>query len=129
MTVVLKGAQLQQSQVRRFTAGEALVDGDLCYLKSDGKMWKASNAAASTTEGKLGIAAGTIAADAEGDFLVEGDNTGSSLTVGGRVYVGTAGAVTQTAPSSSGEQVRIIGYALTASLWEFSPSKEITVVP
>jgi hypothetical protein len=66
-------------------------------------------------------------------ILVRGvvrDETWTGLTVGGAVYLGDAGAgaVTQTAPSTSGDCVQIVGWALSDSevYFDFSrPYQEV----
>jgi hypothetical protein len=117
------------------TAGEALVFGEVCYLKSDGKWWKADADAATTMPG-MAMAAATIDADATGDFILPGafvrDDTWN-WTVGaseGLIYVDTptAGAPTQTAPPGTGDQVQIIGYAYTVDIMYFNPSPVLVEV-
>jgi len=108
------------------TAGEALVFGDLCYLKSDGKYWKADASAATTAANKLVFALATISADATGEFLVSGfikDATFGTLTIGAQVYLSeTTGTITQTAPTTTGAIIRSIGYAESADVIDFQPS-------
>ena len=113
----------------RARAGEALALFDVCYMKSDGKLWKAKADAAATMPG-LYMATEALAADAYGTFLVLGyarDNTWT-WTGGGILYVSdtTAGAMTQTAPSDPGEQVQRLGIAMTAHVVYFNP--DLTVV-
>ena len=106
-----------------FTAGESLVFGDVCYVKSDGKLWKA-DASLATTASAVAIALATISADASGSFLMMGVVRDDSWTwtVGGLLYLSaTAGAVTQTAPSTSGDQVQILGVATHADRILFKP--------
>lgn len=106
------------------TAGEGLAIGDVAYLKSDGKWWKADADAQATADGLLGMATAAISTDASGVFLLHGlyrDDTWN-WTVGGRLYVGaTPGNPTQTAPSTTGQIQRIVGYALTADVACFCP--------
>lgn len=112
------------------TAGENLVFGEVCYLKSDGKFWK-SNADASTTMPVKAMALATINADASGSFLLIGITRDDSWswTIGGLIYAScTTGALTQTAPSGSGDQVQIVGWALTATIMYFNPSYEMVEV-
>ena len=107
-----------------FTAGEAVADNDLCYLKSDGKFWKADADAAATADGMLAIATATISADATGTFLVFGRKTTSGLTAGSTYYVSTTlGAITATAPSATGDIVRIVGHALSTTVLFFNPDQ------
>ena len=104
------------------TAGEALSAGDLCYLSTDGMMWKADASAESTSITLLAIATETISANATGTFLLFGSYTTSGLTAGDIMYVSeTAGAMTNTAPSTSGSVVRIVGYALSTTVLFFNP--------
>ncbi len=50
-------------------------------------------------------------------------NDAWAWTVGGAIYVDTTpGAITQTAPSGSGDIVRVIGYAVNADTVFFQPS-------
>lgn len=112
------------------TAGEALVIGDVCYAKSDGKMWKADADAAATMP-VVAMATGTIAADATGEFLLLGyirDDTWN-WTVGGLLYAHTTpGNPTQTAPSGTGDQVQVLGVAVTADIIFFCPSLELVEI-
>ena len=107
------------------TAGENLAFGDVCYLKSDGKYWKTDADAAATMPGTL-MALGTINADASGSFLRSGyaRNDAWNWTVGGLLYAdtATAGGLTQTAPSGTGDQVQVIGVARSADIVDFRPS-------
>ena len=107
------------------TGGESLVFGDVCYIKSDGKMGKA-DADAIATAGAVFMAMGTIANNAKGLFLVNGvvrDDSAYNFTIGGMVYLSTtAGGVTQTAPSGTGDVVQVLGVALTADKFLFNPN-------
>lgn len=110
-----------------FTAGENLVFGDTCYLKSDGKYWKA-DADAIATGRATAMAIATISADASGIFLMIGvarDDTWA-WTVGGAIYLSTtAGAMTQTAPSGTDDAVQILGIATHADRIYFNPSLDV----
>lgn len=94
------------------TAGENLVFGDNCYLKSDGKWWKADASASSTMPGTM-MAVATIAANATGLFLKWGyardDSAWVSMTVGADIYTSeTAGGLTQTAPTPTSSATVIL---------------------
>lgn len=108
------------------TAGENLVWGDVVYLKSDGKFWKADFNATTTTPA-VAFCTGTISADASGEFLRRGwirDDSAYNFTFGaqaGTIYLGESGAITQTAPSGSGDQVQVLGWALEADIFYFEP--------
>jgi len=99
------------------TAGESLVNGNLCYLKSDGKMWKADASADTTCDTLLAMCLDTIAADATGTFQLFGQWTTTGLTAGSKYYVSeTGGAITATAPATTGAIRRFIGYALSTTV-------------
>ncbi len=114
------------------TAGENLVIGDLTYIKSDGKMWKAKAESTSTMECTM-VSTGTISSNASGIFFLHGvfRNDAWNWTVGGKLYVsaGTAGLITQTKPATTGNQVQIVGYALSADEIYFNPSSTYVEVP
>ncbi len=108
-----------------FTAGESLVFGDVCYYKSDGKMWKADADAASTMP-VVAMAAESIDADDPGEFLLFGfaRDDSWSFSLGDILYASTSGgAITTTAPSGSGDQIQIIGVALNSNAALFDPDK------
>jgi len=110
-------------------AGEDVTFPDLCYLKSDGKYWKADADAIATTEGELAIALETIAADATGDFLKRGylRNNSWSFSIADILYVSvTSGTITATRPNAVGDCVRRIGYAHKTNIIWFSP--DLTVI-
>jgi hypothetical protein len=113
------------------TAGENLVYGDNCYLKSDGKYWKVDADAAATMP-STAMATATISAGATGIFLDYGwaRDDSWSWTIGGLIYVDTvtAGGMTQTAPSGEGDQIQIVGRAETATVIKFAPSWVTTEV-
>lgn len=103
------------------TAGENLVSGNLCYLKNDGKYWKASNTAASTASTRLVLANATINANATGEFIVTGQYTTTGLSAGSNYFVGAAGAITTTSPTTEDYVVRPVGTALSTTVLEFNP--------
>lgn len=109
------------------TAGENLVAGDLVYLKSDGKWWKARGNAA-TTIGLLALATSSITADIAGLILRQGPVTlGSwSWSIGGTagilyVSTATAGVFQQTVPTT-GTFAQVCGYATSTTSIYFDPS-------
>lgn len=108
------------------TAGETLVFGELCYFKSDGKFWKTDSDAVATTKGLLAIAVEGISADASGLFLIRGmiRDDSWSFTAADELWVDTtAGDLTATQPSGSGDVVRLAGYAKSSTHVWFDPSK------
>jgi len=106
------------------TAGENVAFGDVCYMKSDGKLWK-GDADAEATSYCIALALETITADSAGDFLLIGiarDDTWN-WTVGAPLYLSTtAGELTETAPSGSGDIVQILAIATHADRIYFNPS-------
>ncbi len=113
------------------TAGEILAAGDVCYVHSDGKVWYADADAIATTKGMLLLALEATEADVAYDFLVRGIWTTTGLTpVGAEMYVSaTPGGVTATAPTTTGQYVRIAGYALSATELWFNPDSTYVKVP
>jgi len=105
------------------TVGENVTLWNVLYLKSDGSYWKADADAATTMPGVV-LCTGNANAGQAGPLLVRGfarDDTWT-WTVGGLIYVDTtAGSLTQTAPSATGDQVQILGYAKTADVIFFNP--------
>ena len=100
-----------------YWGGGSVTAGNLYYYDSSGN-WTAADAdAESTSTGLLGIARATGTASTVGmllrghaRFTGNGNYTGVT-TVGAPLYVSTtAGAFSQTAPSGTGDVVRIIGY-------------------
>jgi len=114
-------------KIDAYTAGENLVFGNFVYRKSDGKFWKADKGA-STTMPVMAIALATINSNGTGLFLLNGVVRDDSWgwTSGALLYVGASGAITDAAPSSTGEQLQIVGIALTATTIRFDP--EYTVI-
>jgi hypothetical protein len=102
------------------TVGESVVFGDLLYMKSDGKWWKA-DADATTTMPGARLALETKAADATCSVLMIGNARDDTWawTVGGLIYAST---LTQTAPSATGDQVQVVGIATHADKMSFNPS-------
>ena len=112
------------------TAGEDLVFADPCYLKSDGKWWKA-DANGSSTYPCVMMAAATIAANASGVFLRNGvaRNDAWNWTVGGTLYLSDSATITQTAPSTSGDIVQVLGIAgPNADTIQWQPSLDYLTV-
>ena len=112
------------------TVGEAVAVGDLLYMKSDGKWYKA-DADAATTMPAAGLAMEAKDADADCKILLFGFFRDDSWTwtVGGILYVScTPGPPTQTAPSGTGDQVQVVGIAITATILLFNPSYELVEV-
>lgn len=113
------------------TAGAALTIGQAVYVGSADSKMELSDADATTSMPIIALATGTIAENATGEFLLLGffrDDTWD-WTIGGLLYAScTAGALTQTAPSGSGDQVQVIGIAISADIIYFNPSFELVEI-
>ena len=102
-------------------AGENVVIGDDCYLKPDGKFWKA-DATDETKNGLHAMATGTIATDASGIFLRKGfiRNDLWARTVGATLYTPTTpGNPSEAYPAAGHAGVgygKIIGHAYSATI-------------
>ena len=115
-----------------FTNGNAgsVAFGDTCFVALDGQL-ELADADATTTMPGLYMALGTITAASSGEFLIKGIARDDSWnwTVGpgaaGLIYVSltgtTANTLTQTAPSTAGDQVQVVGHALSADTMMFDP--------
>lgn len=111
------------------TSGMALALYDVCILQSDGKYDKADGDAEVTTKGMCVMAAETFSGDADtGVFILPGsfirDDT-FNYTVGAPLYLSlTPGPPTETIPPDAGDFVRVMGYAHSADVIFFDPSKD-----
>lgn len=107
--------------------------GDLVYLDSS-STWQKADADLSATaySGMLGIALEVKASGNALKVLLRGfaycSTAFPTFTVGGIVYMSaTAGAVTQTAPTTTDSATRILGYAVHADKMWFNPSQDYVV--
>ena len=109
------------------TAGENVAFGDIVYIKSDGKLWKADQSSAGKFPAQY-MSTATISANATGVFCRNGiaSNASWTWTVGSAnpIYLSTTGGMTQTAPSSTGNVIQVLGHALSATLIDFNPSPD-----
>jgi hypothetical protein len=115
------------------SAGATIAQFDLVYLHTDGE-WALVDADALATSGDvmLGLA---LEAGTDGnpmDTALHGafvrDDTWT-WTAGDILYASTtAGGLTTTAPSGTGDVVRTVGYAITADIVHFLPSSSWVVV-
>jgi len=107
-----------------FTAGAALVAGDVCLLGSDSKMEKA-DATDDTLVPAEAICLETIAEDSAGEFLLFGfyrDDDAYNWTPGNILYLSTtAAALTATQPSAATEIIQQLGFATHADRIFFNP--------
>jgi hypothetical protein len=105
------------------TSTETVTKGNLGYLTSGGAIAPASASAEATTSGLLGVIQTTTVGAQATSIRILGTDTisGASYTVGAPLYLATDGTITQTAPSASGNQIRIIGHATSATGIRITP--------
>jgi hypothetical protein len=110
-----------------FLAGEAITAGQLVYLKSDGKWWKADADAVATAGGMLALSLETKGAGAAMNVAFPGGlvkNAAWAWTAGDVLIAsGTAGALDTlaNAPVGTDSLTRIMGYAFSATVVYFNP--------
>jgi hypothetical protein len=96
----------QNCQVVGLVAGEALANGDICYIKaSDGKVYKTNGTSANAAALYDGIYLGSAAAAAaEAVTLYKGVNVryGAGLSPGARVYASTTAGLLVDAATTGG---------------------------
>ena len=104
------------------TTGESVAIYGLVYMNAAGTWYKA-DADAIATMPVQAIATAAINTTT-GVLLRRGviRNTSWTWTVGGLLYCGTDGLLTQTAPSGEFDVIQVVGYALTADTVYFDPS-------
>ena len=119
---------------RTVTAGTTNAFGQAYHVHTDGTLIESDADVASAASMPvicLGFAAGT----GSQNCLVNGTITETdwNWTVGGLIYAGDAPAtttgLTQTAPSTTGDQVQVLGVALTADTIYFNPPMVLVEVP
>jgi hypothetical protein len=106
------------------SGNDTVIAGNLHYLKSDG-VWTPANATAESTSVGVLLAVAVGTNSTTHGMLVRGIIQCNGITdtevVGSRVYVGiSSGQITTTVPTS-GEFVRVVGYALGTSKIYFNP--------
>lgn len=106
-------------------AGNTLTAGIVYYFNATDNDWvAASNAAEATAKGILGIALGS--SGTTDGVLIQGvyyyaDAAG---VAGDVLFLGTAGALTATAPTSDGEILRVLGQNIDDNVVMFQPSQD-----
>ena len=105
-------------------AGETLPTGSAVYVNSDGKYWRASANSGSGMPA-VGVTTNTITSGQSGSIILVGQMRYDSWNwspTGSVVYVSnTTGSLTTTAPNGSGNQVQIMGIALTSKSLMLNP--------
>ena len=113
-------------------AGATLAFGNCVYLAFADSRWELAKAdAEATTKCLLGICVLAAANDGDATTIlligeVRADTAFPSFTVAAPVFLdaATAGDLTSTAPSGSGNQVRCVGQSLDANTLWFNPSPD-----
>lgn len=124
----IDATMLDQTPSQTFTADEECAAGKFVNIFDDGGTVKI-RLADNSSSGKMahGYVPATIAADASGAVILgEGINSGlSGLTEGARYFLGTAGGVTTTAPTSTNTIVQELGYAISETEIAVNTREEI----
>lgn len=113
------------------TAGCALTIGQACYVGTADSKMELADADGANTMPCVALATGTIAEDATGEFLLLGffRDDDWNWNKGGLLFAScTPGGLTQTAPSEAGDQVQVVGIAITADIIFFCPSFELVEI-
>ncbi|MCK5915726.1 MAG: hypothetical protein KAG92_06275 [Deltaproteobacteria bacterium] len=107
-----------------FEAGVALSAGDVCFMDANGRMQKTDADYENLSKGFVCICGAGVAAYSSASFILYGVITGfTGLTRGGVCYLSTSsGYFTQVRPTTVGDYVRVIGYAISATSIFFQPS-------
>jgi len=103
------------------TAGSSLTIGNICYLRTNGQWFQANASQVASGEAMLGIALNTASSSGGVDILIRGvvGTNSTMLTsissgIGAPIYLATtSGTMSQTAPSSENNIVRILGHYLS----------------
>jgi hypothetical protein len=100
-------------------AGEAIAAGDPCYIKSDGKAWLATGAAANAAAKVAGFA---LVAAAAGEAITLYTDVeiryGASMTPGAQVFLGaTAGALADAASTGGTAPIGVVVDATRIRVW------------
>ena len=112
------------------TAGAALGLPNACYVGADGKM-ELADAGGADSMPVTALCCETIAENATGEFLLLGyfRDDDWDWTPGGLIYASTTtGGLTQTIPSGTGDQVQVVGVAITADIIFFCPCLELVEI-
>ncbi|MEO0132746.1 MAG: hypothetical protein ABIK73_07455 [candidate division WOR-3 bacterium] len=110
-------------------AGESLSAGNLVYIGSDGKAYKADASGANQSKIAIGFVTSSFAANDDATVYTEGVISGlSGLTPGGRYFLtATPGTFSSTAPTTAGHAWQPVGYAINATTFLFRPDSPVTL--
>jgi hypothetical protein len=110
----------QDKTISGLLAGEAIAAGDACYIKSDGKIWKSTGAAANAAAKVDGFAM-VAAPVGEAITLVFDVNMyyGAAMTPGARIYLSaTAGAIADAATTGGTAPIGFVVDATRVRVWQ-----------
>lgn len=120
-TPSLSSVTTQVNSLAGLLAGEAIAAGDLCYIKSDGKAWLATGAAANAAAKVYGVAcqaaavgeAVTLAYDVRFRY-------GAALTPGVQVFLSAAtpGALSDVATTGGTAPIGVVVDATRIHFWQ-----------
>ena len=112
------------------TAGAALALPNACYVGGDSKL-ELADADLATTMPVMCLVTANIAENATGEVLLLGFMRYDTWdwTPGGLIYASVdAGGLSQTAPVGAGDQVQVVGIAISADVIYFNPSFELVEI-
>jgi hypothetical protein len=113
-----------------FNNSGGVTQWDAVYLNSSSQ-WVLADANGSGTYPAQGLAVATVATGNATTVITRGTvrNDAWNWTVGGLIYLSTtAGGLTQTPPSTAGDKVQVMGYALNADTMAVNISDTYTTV-
>jgi hypothetical protein len=109
-------------------AGENLDSGDFVQIYNDGGTPKVRKADNSNDRRASGFVLLSVISGNNAEVYLEGTNTAlSGMTIGARQYLGTAGDVTETAVTGSGEIHQFLGIASSATELNIEVTDEIEI--
>lgn len=111
----------QNCQLAGLVAGEAIAAGDACYVKSDGKVWLATGAAANAAAKVRGFSAAAADSGAAVTLLWDVNfRYGAGLTPGADLFLSgaTAGALADTASTGGTAPIGYVVDATRVRLWQ-----------
>lgn len=116
------------ADVKVVVAAEALSAYDLVNIYNDAGTWKARKADASNGYEAHGYVKESYSLAADATVYKDGSVAGQTGLDTGPIYLSeTAGAATQTAPSTSGSIVQQVGFVTGATEFDFEYSQPITL--
>lgn len=118
------------ADVKVAEASENLAAGDVVNIWDDSGTERARKADASNGRRAHGFVLAAVTSSQNATVYKEGTVSGlSGLAPGGPCYLSadTAGAVTQTPPSTAGHIVQEVGIALSATEMDFEPQRPVTL--